>query len=105
MTLPHGEVGSMFAYLESWLNCDYGGSDGRTSKGTKAIELLLGSSGTLAHGTLPPCPKGDLTVPGEAHRERNQGPLLNQLSTQLTASTIRQPCKKTILAVDVVVPS
>lgn len=105
VTLPHGEVGSMFPYLESWLTCDYGGSDGRTSKGTKAIELLPGSSGTLAHGTLSPYPKEGLTAPGEAHRERNQGPLLTQLSTQLTASTIHQPYKKTILAVDVVASS
>lgn len=41
----------MFPSLQSWLNCEYGRSDGRTSEAKKVIEILPDSFGTLAHRT------------------------------------------------------
>lgn len=48
----------MFPSLESWLTCDYGGSNGMTSETKIVIALLPGSFETLAHGTPPPYHEG-----------------------------------------------
>lgn len=68
--LTHGMVGSthMFPSLESWLTCEYGRNDGRTSETKKVIELMPGSFGTLAHGTLSPCLKGSQAAHGKELR-------------------------------------
>ena len=47
MTLTHGEVGSMFPSFESWLACDYGGSDDMASEARKVTELLPAPMGHL----------------------------------------------------------
>lgn len=45
----------MFPSFESWLACNYGGSDDTASTAKKVAELLSGSCGTLAPGAPLPC--------------------------------------------------